>query len=444
MLKQSPSRSQRSKGFKVKHVLQISVLLAICIWLLYQVKHSYDKNKAYEDSSLKIPAETQNGHGIIKLGRRYLHPQVDTPFKIEKHEEKEEYSKEEVEESKLEESDADDGRGGGDDEIDGHDQERAEEEESEEVEDLIDEEDREREEEIEDKGIDFDDVKSLEDQTDNERKINSREAREEHYKDDDASSAVMHNVHTISGSLRKVKEEKVVSADKDEVEKEIETHHTQDLIVGMKDSENKVHRSLTAKNFASETAWEVKEDGEFDSSYSDNAMYSTSLLKAESNKMIKVKNESIFLLFKKPTSLNGTNKSAGRHSYKVTHLGETSEDPEATSMQTYSNLTPSVFKDSDTVEKRVAVNGSDSIVGERILQFGEDAKTEKSFATETTDENSVASGESKMNNGLHSGEESSLISATNHNLEAVEESSDSADFSFHQEDRKNHSILSSL
>ncbi|PQQ10772.1 neurofilament medium polypeptide [Prunus yedoensis var. nudiflora] len=61
MLKQSPSRNQRSKGFKVKHALQMFLLLAICIWLLYQLKHSHDK-KAYEESSAKISGKMQNGH----------------------------------------------------------------------------------------------------------------------------------------------------------------------------------------------------------------------------------------------------------------------------------------------------------------------------------------------------------------------------------------------
>ncbi|PON68327.1 hypothetical protein PanWU01x14_096470 [Parasponia andersonii] len=461
MLKQSPSRNQRSKGFKVKHVLQICLLLAICIWLLYQVKHSHDKNKAFEDSSSRTLAKMHTEDEIIKLGRRDLHPRVETPFKIENHEEKEEYSKEEVEESKLAESDNEEGRGGGDDEIDGHDQERAEEEESEEVEDLIDEEGREREEgieeqESEDKGIDFDDVKSFEDQTENEGKSNNQEAREEHYKDDDASSAVMQNVQTISGILRKVKEEKVWSAGKDEVEKETETYHTQGLFDGAKDLENKAHRSLTATTFASANAREVGEmDHELDSTRLDTAMYSTSLLEAESNELTKVKNESVFLLLKDPT-LNGTItlpelksdlnlSSKGRHSYLGTILGKLNENPEVTSVQKYSNLTLSVFEDSDATEKEVALNGLESIVPEENLQFGEAAETEKSSATTTSNENSVVSEESKTNDGLQSGEESLKILASNKNLDATEiDSSDSSDFSFYQEDGEGHSVMSSL
>ncbi|KAL5559868.1 hypothetical protein UlMin_036079 [Ulmus minor] len=258
MLKQSPSRNQRSKEFKVKHALHICLLLAICIWLLYQLKHNHDKKKAYGDSSSKLSGKLQNGNEIIKLGRRDLQPRVkEASFEIKMPE-----GKEEVEESKLEEIDGDDGRGGGDDEIDGRDQERAEEEESEEVEDLIDDEDREREEETdelesEDKGVDFEDVNSL-DQTQHEGKSNTQEAREVHYKDDDASN----NMKTLSLNLRKVQEE--------EVEQENEKYGNQDSITGVKDSGSRVDDSLFAKSFPSEDAGEVKEkSNEFGSALSD-------------------------------------------------------------------------------------------------------------------------------------------------------------------------------
>ncbi|XP_062098354.1 uncharacterized protein LOC133804209 isoform X2 [Humulus lupulus] len=392
MLKQSTSRNQRSKGFKVKHALQICLLLAICIWLLYQVKHSHDKNKAFGDSSSMISTKMLNGLELIKVGRRDLHPQVDTQIEVEKLEEND--FKEDLDETRLEENDNEEGRSV-DDEIDEHDQERAEEEEPDEVEDLIDEEDGERhegieEQEIEDKEIDFEDAKSLEDLTENEGKSNGQEARDEHYKDDDASSAVMQNIQSISRSLRKVNEEKVGSVDKNEVEREIETYHTQDFIVGVKDSGNKVHRSLTAKTFASENAGEVSFiDSEFDSTHSDNTMYSTAAVKAESNKQTNLNSE-IFLLLKEPTSVIGTNtlselrsdlnlSSNGKNSYLGAVLGNMNEIPVATNLQTYSGLTLSAVEDYNAIEKGMELNGSESIVQEGILQFGKAAETEELY-----------------------------------------------------------------
>nr|GMD89201.1 proline-, glutamic acid- and leucine-rich protein 1-like [Ipomoea batatas] len=50
LLKQSSSRNLRAKGFKLKHGVQICVILAICIWLLYQVNKSYSKKGAIEGS----------------------------------------------------------------------------------------------------------------------------------------------------------------------------------------------------------------------------------------------------------------------------------------------------------------------------------------------------------------------------------------------------------
>lgn len=143
MLKHSPGRNQRSKGFKVKHFLQICLLLTICIWLLNQLRNSYDKQKAFENSTGDILDKVQSEHPVIKLGRKDLLPQVEeTSLEIESDGDKAELE-EEIEELKPDDID-DDGRGGGDDEIDGHDQERAEDEETEEVEDLIDVDDRER------------------------------------------------------------------------------------------------------------------------------------------------------------------------------------------------------------------------------------------------------------------------------------------------------------
>ncbi|CBI25108.3 unnamed protein product, partial [Vitis vinifera] len=85
----SPSRNQRSKGFKVKHILQICLLLAVCFWLIYQVKHSHDKKKEFDANDAKISSNTQGGNELLKFGRKDLHPRVDGEAKNEKHGEEE-------------------------------------------------------------------------------------------------------------------------------------------------------------------------------------------------------------------------------------------------------------------------------------------------------------------------------------------------------------------
>ncbi|KAG8654842.1 uncharacterized protein LOC110616205 isoform X1 [Manihot esculenta] len=213
MLKQSPNRNQRSKGFKVKHFLQICLLLVICIWLLNQLKLSYDKKNSYDSRTGEELEKVQREHENIKLGRKDLLPRVDeTTLEGESKGDKAELE-EGIEEIKPEEVE-DDGRGGGDDEIERHDQDRTEEEESDEVEDLIDVDDRERdvgteEHESEEKSNQLEDASSINHRAQNGGTRNSQEAREEHYKGDDASSSVVHNIQNLSsefqiGGLRRI------------------------------------------------------------------------------------------------------------------------------------------------------------------------------------------------------------------------------------------------
>ena len=104
MYKQSPGRNHRSKGIKVKRTLQICVLLAVCFWLIYQVKHSHDKKKAFDEHDAKISQTTHVPDEILKFGRKDLHPRLEeTATKNEKHDEEEEVEEEEEEETGGEE-----------------------------------------------------------------------------------------------------------------------------------------------------------------------------------------------------------------------------------------------------------------------------------------------------------------------------------------------------
>ncbi|RAL45009.1 hypothetical protein DM860_003768 [Cuscuta australis] len=79
MYKQSPGgRSNRSRGFKVKHALQICALLALCFWLIYKAKQPREKNTQFEGG--KDPVSLQKivniKNQVPKLGRKHL-PQSD-------------------------------------------------------------------------------------------------------------------------------------------------------------------------------------------------------------------------------------------------------------------------------------------------------------------------------------------------------------------------------
>jgi hypothetical protein len=62
MLHRSNSRNQRNRGSRIKTLLQATLLIGVIFWLLYQVKHSYDKKNEYLDD-----AEDQLAHNDISM-----------------------------------------------------------------------------------------------------------------------------------------------------------------------------------------------------------------------------------------------------------------------------------------------------------------------------------------------------------------------------------------
>ncbi|XP_020256320.1 uncharacterized protein DDB_G0290685-like [Asparagus officinalis] len=195
MLRQASSRNQRSKGFKVKHTLQILLLVAICIWLLYQVKHSHEKKKAFEERNSKIMNKiVENEADFFKFGRKDL-PHTGVSGSINEAQNKEEDNEDTQEEdedhdTKQQEIEEEEGRGAGDDEIDEQDNEKGD-EEAEQGEESIEEEDNDNHEDGKDS---HEEVDVFDNQ---EHEGGTQEAREENYKRDDASSAVVNEEQVV-------------------------------------------------------------------------------------------------------------------------------------------------------------------------------------------------------------------------------------------------------
>lgn len=258
MFKRSPSRP-RSKSVKVKHILQICLLLGVCFWLIYQVKHSHDKKKEFSEKDAKHSVNAQSDGELPRLGRKDL-PHLEQVTEKENHQEEEEKvnggeeeenkpdeEEREEEESKLEveeqeeeenknEDIEDEERGGGDDETDENDEEKLG-READRDEEFVDEE-KEREEEHDEKDSERSMDKESqvanenfsEDQDHDVGDQNTHEAREENYKGDDASSAVTHDTQTIISETEKVSSEN--SIEKSEVsilEKENKSNHTEEI-----------------------------------------------------------------------------------------------------------------------------------------------------------------------------------------------------------------------
>ncbi|XP_077233972.1 uncharacterized protein LOC143876169 [Tasmannia lanceolata] len=299
MFRQTSSRNQKTRGFRVKHALQIALLVAVCIWLLYQVKHSYDKRKAFQASNANISDKVEGSHEILKLGRKDLNRVVEVVSVDDKHGEEEENEEEESKQDEIE----DEGRGGGDDEIDAHDQENAEEEtehredfaneeegENDENKESKEREEMERNEENEEKDENEENLEKVKEENeenmekekeeneenkendaqnedagsvgnlDHDGNRNSNEAREAQYNGDDASSAVVKDTlllrsesgNEVSGNSDG---DQVENTEKHELDNDNKTNAAEDGHVDQNESTNPNSGELPTVSGDSETVY---------------------------------------------------------------------------------------------------------------------------------------------------------------------------------------------
>ncbi|KAL7203391.1 hypothetical protein ACSBR2_016646 [Camellia fascicularis] len=324
MFKQSPSRNHRSKGIKVKRVLQICVLLAVCFWLVYQVKHSHDKKKEYDENDAKISHEKHFDGEISKIGRKAILPGLEeTTMKNDEVEEEETGGEEEEEnkqhdeeeqeeEDKIEEKE-DEGRGGGDDEIDERDQEKSEMGVEHEV-DFIDEE-KEREEadekEAENKDVqnENENENSLKDRDHDGGNRNAHEAREEHYRADDASSAVTHE--TEGGSLENSNKNTEMNS---QVE-ENKANNAEEITVAQNTTGVEAAKGEMAENVVSPNVTRKEEKGyQIGSSKSEDSSPLNSTMTTEENNQPEIGNN------------NSTEGSSGTNNLSMQNETETKPD----------------------------------------------------------------------------------------------------------------------
>ncbi|CAL9103963.1 hypothetical protein MUK42_11060 [Musa troglodytarum] len=236
MMRQASSRNQRNKGLRLTNVLQICLLAAVCFWLLYQLKHSYDKKKALDEQHPRILNNVEDGQpDFIDLGRKDL-PRDKMMISGDKIHNKEEEN-DEIEED--EDGDAqrvmgdEEAKGVGDDGIDEEDNEQGDEQD-----------DQERGDEETEDGEDSMNEENKDDQVDEAEFLDgqehevgsSQEAHEESYKRDDASSAV-HRENQVTGTEDKNDsvEEEQLKNDEKEVETRLATSREDD---GLNDHNN--------------------------------------------------------------------------------------------------------------------------------------------------------------------------------------------------------------
>ncbi|CAI9116041.1 OLC1v1017088C1 [Oldenlandia corymbosa var. corymbosa] len=136
MLKQTSSfRNQKGRGYhsKVKLSLKICLLVAICIWLVYQATQFSNQKAALVGSSFKkevVHPQAENGYKMLKLGRKNLDPRSNKVATSD--------SQKLQDDDRETETSVDGEIGAGNDDGSLGNQEKAEEGEHEQLEDLID------------------------------------------------------------------------------------------------------------------------------------------------------------------------------------------------------------------------------------------------------------------------------------------------------------------
>uniref|UniRef100_A0A1J3FPX1 Uncharacterized protein n=1 Tax=Noccaea caerulescens TaxID=107243 RepID=A0A1J3FPX1_NOCCA len=261
-MKKASSRSQRgNKGIKGKHILQICVLLGVCIWLIYQVKYSHDKKKEFyeKDGEKSTVLSAESKDGLVKLGRKDLLPGYHNQNEKEKHveedeDEEEKESKSKVENGKHEEEEKEEEEEAVEDDEEeknkqGEEVPEEDEEENKHGEDDIDEQDQSKNGGDNDKDDElFDEEKEGgSSERDEKEKDTVDEAREEHYKADDASSAVSHDSRVLK--TEKLKEslgnstETAQENNANATTSEVEVQKEPDLKLGEAESGNVVEKA---------------------------------------------------------------------------------------------------------------------------------------------------------------------------------------------------------
>ncbi|KAG2704018.1 hypothetical protein I3760_06G164000 [Carya illinoinensis] len=358
MIKRSPSRNHRSKGVKVKHVLQICLLLGVCFWLIYQVKHSHDKKKEFDGKDAKLSVKTQSGNELLKFGRKDLHPRLEEVPEIEKHveeeeeetggeeeenkhdeeerdeeenrheekEQDEEENKHEVEDQEEEENKSeeieDEERGAGNDGIDENDQEKLD-GDVDHDEELIDEEKEGEEEDKESERNESDNKESqvetsLEDQ---DRDGGNHEAREEQYKGDDASSAVTHDAQTIISEADRLSSGNSIEiSEMNILDQENKSNGTQETDTDQNNPAIKVVESEIDNNGTSPNAITIEQKGNNGSSNSVDGLVENSTRTAQSTDQPKASNDTT-LVSKEVSNNNSDEVSTDRNNSTDTGIG---------------------------------------------------------------------------------------------------------------------------
>ncbi|XP_050386611.1 uncharacterized protein LOC126802933 [Argentina anserina] len=439
MLKKAPSRNHRTKGIKLKHILQIALLLGVCFWLVYQLKHSHDKKVVLDEKSAKASIRSLSEGELLKLGRKDLpHKDVGKNVKQEvegedetvgdeeekhevegleeegqKHEADEredEDRKEEQEEEENKNEDIEEEGGAGDDEIDENEQEKKE-GRTDHEEDLVDDEKEREDEEDDEKGEKDGERNESEERMgradnenssanqDNRGDKNAHEAREENYRRDDASSAVTHNAQVISTETEEVSSESAnENSGSGALEKEVKSNYTEDLN-GNQNSSRLLDGRTAGNDTASVAATEEKVNENLP-----NAVNAT--MKLQSDDIPEADSNSTIVSIEASNSSPEVNQANGTEALSVSGLSQNVTLDGMTTREEITGKTLIVEQTNNTISDNnhsdsnatVPSDKAESNVSEKILRYNGTAQVEDDSRSLTMNESMDAMKNEELKN----------------------------------------------
>lgn len=344
MFRQASNRYPRSKGFKVKHAFQIALLVAVSIWLLYQVKHSHDKKQAYEEKQAHLKVESSadgsSGWNSDILGRKgkVKNPEdVGDTVDVLKNEENTKEEEETVDRHDTLEENGTEDHGVGDDELDRHEDEKTEEESQEEHERIREnamnnegkESEAEEEEQNGDVGANFMHMKQ-----ENGGAEEATEAKDEHNETEEQIPESKDKEHSKEQSFE----------DKN-AENQTERDESEEEIAESKDKEHNPEESLEDKNAGNQTEIEHGLDHPLATGGED--MERNSTKSVEVPKMVLEKNETA------ASSLSSEGENGGEKSSDTVKIEEVVPKQDETSSLDGSKDVPVVDPNTEKEGKKL-------------------------------------------------------------------------------------------
>ncbi|KAF6168414.1 hypothetical protein GIB67_004966, partial [Kingdonia uniflora] len=392
-----------------------------------KVMHSYDKKKKFEQSTVKFAENGDGGNGILKLGRKDLNPQVEIENKKGGEEEEAFEEQKNNKNKKIEEKE----------------NQRKETEE------------KENGQQTEEKKVN---LESTEDQDHNRGDKNTQEAREEHYKGVDTSSAVARETQLKTteaknqGYVTSSEGQKVEKAKNAVFQQENKTNSSDDVTSNTNDSLPMTSGDgETVQNNSSANVAENEEKGTEPSNISDSNSVVTELSnqQEQKNSLTTVNLEATHSeAGTLETSISSQHHGMDSHDQNATLMMETSNEGEQNLETVLSEKTENSSSSTKAENKTTKEEYTNSSMSPKIVKpvkeniIFETTTAENKKVSSPSNGDDVQTDQSKNYEKIAEKEDNSVSSNTSESI--IEALNNKSDSSLHQEVKEARTDLGSL